>query len=366
MQHNVVEIIRMTKAAGLVSQAIVSIQTLHPETLRVVGRKNLNEQHYDRVLEEFRDLDLPVTGEFMVGLPNSNVDSFKHDLQWACNNDIGVYVHSTILIPNTEIATPEFRERHGMKTAGETGFEDSELARRAGITGLRPGQVVAINGMHESDFLEVLTLTSVFNVFIGESTLKYVMYYLHREHGIGQLRFLGDLMHTDLDKYPNLQRLRDMGNAPASTIIFDGEADVVWDFVSNNLWSDLYAEVAVYIKEHYSISGPMLDMALDVQQFIMAYSTRPCPQEREFPHDFAAYFRDGIAGKPFVPLDRYPPFVLEVQDRLHICSKTEQPEYYEPHHGHTELSSQLRSGLFGFDLKECAPRNPAEPEYAAV
>lgn len=347
----VIEIIRITQSAGLVSQAILSIQTLNSKSLKSVGRKNFDENFYTRNLAKYRELALPVTVEYMVGLPFCSVESFKYDLQWAIDNNLGVYVHSTILLPNTEISRKDNCEKYGIKVASESRFSDEKYLKEAGLNTIRPNQVVAADSFNEDDFLEMLKLTSVFHIFYGESILKYIMGYLHYECGIPNIEFLHDLQKADLSQYDLLRSLRDMGDDPASTISLDGDRNVLWSFIQENRWFFLYAEVRRYIERRYGrIAG--LETAIRAQQFVLAFYGRCIPDQIILEHDFVSFWEDHFAGRKEKKLVEYGETQLTVTDPLQMCQKSMEPDFYEPHHGHYELTSELNSIKFGVDLNK--------------
>ncbi|RCX11137.1 radical SAM superfamily enzyme YgiQ (UPF0313 family) [Anaerobacterium chartisolvens] len=350
---NVIEIIKKTKEAGLVSQAILSIQTLHSETLRIIGRKNLNEEHYRKSLELFRGLNLPVTIELMLGLPRSTTQSFMSDLQWACDFNLGVYVHFTILIPNTEISRRDFREKYKIVTAAESNLSDPEYLLEIGLKPINENQVVSLESMSQNEFIKMMKLTALFNTFYGESILKYVMFFLKNEHNILQTQFLYDLQHNDLSEYPQILKLRDRGDPDETTVPFTGHEGVLWDTVYENGWEKFYSEVKQYILANYDIAdGEELQTVLDIQQFVMGYYGRTLPATREFKYDFPQYFKDIVGGKKNKGLAEYGKCRIKVTDPLNLCSKSSKPDYYEPHHGHIELASDLNAIRFGFDLNE--------------
>jgi len=352
---NVIEIIKMTKEAGLVSQAILSIQTLYPETLQIIERKNLNEAHYRKSLESFRELDLPVTIELMLGLPGCTTQSFKDDLQWACDFNLGVYVHSTILIPNTQIASKDFKEEYGIVTAAESNLKDPRYLREIGLESIKDNQVVSLKTLPQLQFIDMMKLTSVFHIFYGESILKYIMFFLRQDYGIRQIDFLNGIQSDMLHQYPKLRKIRDMADAPASTIAFVGDEDILWNTVVNNRWGEFYGDVKRYILEKYDIEeDDEFHTVVDIQQHVLGYYGRTFPGKRIFDFDFISYFKDkiGKSDSPTKLRDYRGKCKIIVTDPLNICSKEVKPDYYEPHHGHIELSSQLNKLRFGFDLND--------------
>jgi hypothetical protein len=232
-------------------------------------------------------------------------------------------------------------------------------------------QVVATLSYTEADYVRMLKLVSIFNLFHGDSLLKYLMFYLRWDHDISQLRFLDELLDADLRAYPLLQELRDgelVGDR--EEILVDGDdvteaetagssigfsdSELVWSYVRTNLWPQLHDQAKRYILDRYRIEqDAAFDTTCVVQEFVMAYSGRRLPGSLEIGHDFAQYFRDKLEQPNSRPLSDYPPTVLTVVDPLNICAKSQRPEWYDPHVGHYELASNLTPVRVGFDIKGC-------------
>ena len=67
--------------AGIVTQGMLSLQTMDTETLTTIRRSNIKTEKYDALAEEFRKADLPLFVDLMMGLPGQSVTSFRRDLQ---------------------------------------------------------------------------------------------------------------------------------------------------------------------------------------------------------------------------------------------------------------------------------------------
>ncbi len=347
------EIIGITRSAGLVSQAILAVQTLDPTTLEIINRKNLNLRHYDKAIKRFRNLNLPVTIEFMLGLPGSTLQSFKKDIQWACDSNSGIYAHSAIALTNSNMAARGYRQKYKIKTVEETEFSDPDFLKKWRLKSMESNQIVSTYSFTSREYIEMLGLTSILTIFYCESIARYIMSYLYNEYGISQVEFLSTIQKKSLKGYPLLFRLKNMEHSPASTIHFEGEKGVLWDIFTRNKWPVLYEELTRYIQDVYHLeTDDSLKLVTDVQCFVMGYYGRPIPERRTFKHDFNAYFHDRLKGDKKKELAAYESFALEVTDPLNVCQKKVEPDYYEPHHGHIELSSPLNSLRFGQDLNE--------------
>lgn len=93
----------------------ISLQTLSPDVLDTIQRKNISTDKLLRIMDQLRDIK--VNSELIIGLPGETANSwadtlFKHpELGIDFARSYPLYV-----LPNTPMATNEYKEEHGIKT----------------------------------------------------------------------------------------------------------------------------------------------------------------------------------------------------------------------------------------------------------
>jgi radical SAM superfamily enzyme YgiQ (UPF0313 family) len=93
----------------------ISLQTLTPDVLDTIQRKNISTDKLLRIMDQLRDIK--VNSELIIGLPGETSDTwadtlFKHpELGIDFARSYPLYV-----LPNTPMATNEYKEKHGIET----------------------------------------------------------------------------------------------------------------------------------------------------------------------------------------------------------------------------------------------------------
>jgi radical SAM superfamily enzyme YgiQ (UPF0313 family) len=330
------EIVRVLREAGLVSQAVLSVQTRDLEVLATVQRKNIPPRRYDELLTAFRASNLPVHTEIMMGLPGSTYASFADDLQWAIDKELTAHVAWTMVLPNTPMADPSFRERYGIREIRESRLSDSRTLAELGVRPFPPNVIASTNTFDENDFLRMAQLSAIFHLFYGESILKYLLRFLDHDHGLRQVEVLERLRDHDLERYPRLRALRDWKVARL------GGIDLLAGIVVQNGWPDLYQEVEGFVIDELGVaSSSGLATALGVERSVKAWSGRQAPDKVAMAHDFVGYLEAARSGVSTLKLDQLPPGVLHVRDPARMCVPRSELPHYEPHCASFELDSEL-------------------------
>ena len=108
-----------------------SMQSMNPETLKVIKRKNMNTNNIQQLMRLSAETGLPCYSELMLGLPEETLESWKHGicelLELGQHNRIEVYpVH---ILENTELNLVQ-RSKYQMKTVSVEGalpFTNNEI-----------------------------------------------------------------------------------------------------------------------------------------------------------------------------------------------------------------------------------------------
>src|SRR5690606_1162319 len=106
------KIVSIWAEAGILTNGLLSLQSVDPGTLSAIRRTNIKVEKYNELAEEFRKARLPLFVDLMVGLPGSTSDSFHADLQDCIDREVVAKIHPTTLLPNSPMNDPAYREEH--------------------------------------------------------------------------------------------------------------------------------------------------------------------------------------------------------------------------------------------------------------
>jgi hypothetical protein len=187
IKSHVIEIVKLLVDAGLVAQGIISLQTSDPSTLKVIRRTNIKTSEYEKLRHEFAQRDLPLTVELMMALPGSSVDAFKGDLAYHFDLPVEIFVHRTVMLPNSPMADPKYQREHAIVLDEQK-------------------RVIATATMSTADIETAEIICRVFQGVHRFGILRYILRWLQWEKGFVPLQVIHDLI-ADVDaqaEYPLL------------------------------------------------------------------------------------------------------------------------------------------------------------------
>jgi putative methyltransferase len=112
------ELSGMLHTAGMDKGVTLSLQSLHPPTLELIKRKNIEMDNFAELIQRYQRAGIPTYTELILGLPGETYESFVTGicklLDAGCHEGINIYPCS--LFVNAEMSTPEYVRLHGLQT----------------------------------------------------------------------------------------------------------------------------------------------------------------------------------------------------------------------------------------------------------
>ncbi len=328
-KKHLVEIVEMMADYGLVNTGVISIQSRDPGTLKAIRRSNIKNSEYEKLLAIFREKGLPLQTQLMLGLPGSTVESFKEDLRYYFHGDLNVLVFNTVLLPNSPMAEPSYREQYRI----EVDHTDT---------------IISTSTMSREELKSCEDLSRMFRCAHDYGMLRYFLSYLQWDHGVDPLDYLQTLlvdMRSGDEKwarFPLLQRFCDLQVAMDNDVLdvrnvpkdHDPSGKTVqWTTLilcthlgwregmrKSSGWTNFYNELHDYSCLRYGLtSSPMMMAALTVQQALVPDQGITYPHEIELAYDYCEYFEDHTKpGREPKRLEDYGPGTLAVDDPFQL------------------------------------------------
>lgn len=317
-----VEIIKIFSEGGIISQGVISIQTMDSQTLEVVSRTNIKLDKYDELRNIFLDLKLPLSTDLMLGLPGTTIDALKSDLQHYFDSDVQIKAYPTQLLPNSPMASPDYIEKYKIKTSDD-------------------GYLVSTYSYNEQDLQMMKTLYKVFTMADGYSLFRYVLRYLQWEHDIKALDFLYDLISNLANNQKEFPLLNFAIN------FFETEKSIPGG------WVQFYQEVAKYLNRFYQIdSSSGLNTVLLVSRMAMPEESLIYPTVIELKHDISAYFKVNMNAEQFpkIPLNSFTETQLTFRDSDGLVAIDDTYLQYDSHQFFWELDSNVSRARSAFSF----------------
>ncbi len=319
--------------AGVEFDPIVSLQSMDPDVLAVVERSNIKTEAYDDLADHLRDLGATVGTELMMGLPGSSVGSFSNDLQGCIDRELFATIYDTMMLPNSPMNAPDYRERYGI-VSGE---------KRVGKDG--PGSTHTVIALATSTYTHddrqlMQRRRHYFRVFEDVGILRHVARWVRQAAGIREIDFytgIGDLASKSPLDIPLL-------------------AFVVADMpslVPPLSWPHFLAEVHHHLVERIGLpESSAMRTALQVQAMLIPEWGRSYPARVELEHDYAAWYAEIRSARRtrqswcdvVAPLESFGPATFEVTGNERITASMLATDLFVDFTSFSDLESPVMRG----------------------
>jgi radical SAM superfamily enzyme YgiQ (UPF0313 family) len=295
-------IIKMMIDNGVVAPAVLSLQTMDEATLEAVERSNIKIERYDELAVEFRRLGQRLVIELMIGLPGSTTTSVENDLQECLDREVETRANTTIMLVNSPMNTPEYRQKFDLKPRVPVG-DPRQLAH------------MSSSSTYSADDLdESRRLVAAYYLFEDFGVLRQVARYLRHRAGLREI---------DLYKGVLLEATRAPERWPAMAVAAQWVPTYMGPPVS---WALFFDELRRYLVERVGIADDSgLDTVLQVQRALVPAHGRHYPQILELAHDYPAWAERVVTAKEEHRLD-WPDHVPDLRTLGPATMAVEDPQ----------------------------------------
>ena len=185
---NNIEIMKILKTVDLDRGVSMALQSLNPEVLKNIRRKNINDGSVIDTINSFESQNIGVFVELILGLPGETLSSFLDGifslLEMGFHKFIGIYVLQ--VLPNTEFSDIEYIEKHGLILK-----ETQPNAAYIVPTNRMEKDVIVVgsNSMSHEDWIESFLYKVLIVGCHCYGSTQYISRYLNDEHKISYRDF---------------------------------------------------------------------------------------------------------------------------------------------------------------------------------
>ncbi len=188
----VFEISTKMVTSGLSKAQTISFQSLDPEVLKNIGRKNMPIEHFRELMRRFSERNIATYSELILGLPGETYDSFCDGLCTLIENGqhFSVNVYPCELLPNSVMGNKAYQEKYGIKGT-RIPFRLMHGSGDDGGSGITEYSVFVTStaSMHEDDWARSLLFASCVQGFHNLGLLRAVAVYCRVVHDTSYLDF---------------------------------------------------------------------------------------------------------------------------------------------------------------------------------
>jgi hypothetical protein len=302
--------------AGIITEGILSLQSMDAETLSTIRRSNIKLEEYEALATEFRKANLPLVVDIMMGLPGSTASSFQGDLQECVNREVRARVFPTQLLVNSPMNEPSYRAENqiGTKASIADSWKRDDGGRK------RVPIVISSASFTQADYEHMKQVRQLFRLCENFGVLRQVSRYVRHETNTREVEFYAQLARDAIDS-PDL-----------TTVAFTFEA-VPFYMVPPASWASFIDEVRWYLTTVLGIADDTaLDTVLRVQHSLLPSRERSFPEVLDLPHDYKSWHGAILEAKQaghyddwpdhVAPLREFDPSVFTVDDPSGICERS--------------------------------------------
>ncbi len=115
-EESIYQTAKILSDAGMSKSVTLSKQSDNPIVLANVGRKNIRQDVYEKLQARYDSDGIQTYTEIILGLPGETLQSFKNGVYAAIKSNTNLFIYHCVVLPNTEMASEEYRRKHGIKT----------------------------------------------------------------------------------------------------------------------------------------------------------------------------------------------------------------------------------------------------------
>lgn len=236
------QISKLLREHDLSKSVTIARQSNDEETLKNIGRKNIHLSKFQSLQHMYNEHDIPVYSELIMGLPGETYTSWMNGLDNLLSAGIRnqIFVYFCQVLPNTDMAKPEYIEKYGMVLQR---IPLQEVHCSVGETGLVTEYediIVATKALPLADWKKVVVVSWVMQVFTSLKLGYFILVYLHEEKGVKYSDILSHLCFSE--------------SVRSNTTVFKKELDRLQDHLADILeghgrmvhlpeYSDVYLDV---------------------------------------------------------------------------------------------------------------------------
>ncbi len=178
----------------------LSFQSLNPKTLEYIGRKNMTLDKFKELNALYRKEGVTTYSELLIGLPGETYESHCRGigLLLGAGQHREIRAYNLELLPNSPMATPEYMEKHGIKTA-EVTYHTPHIEHKENIQE-KSNYVVETNTMSREDWIRINIFSRFVESYHHLGILKFISMYLYYEMKVDYDKFYNDIITLGREK----------------------------------------------------------------------------------------------------------------------------------------------------------------------
>ncbi len=306
------QIVQLMTQAGIMTEGLLSLQSMDENTLNAIDRHNIKLAKYDELAKEFRKAGLPLYVDLMIGLPGQSAVSFQNDLQECVNREVWTKIFQTQMLVNSPMNNPEYKKNFAIETIASTKQNDSNSVSNAII--------VSSSTFSELEYIKLLELRQSFLLTENFGILRHITRYVRAELNV-----------LEMDTMMKVRKLA-IENSKKYPITYTVFKSIPYCMTPPVSWKFFMDELRYILVEEFGISNDdALDTVLTVQLAHIPSKGRKFPLNLNLKHDYTAWYKSMIEIKDdghlttwqdhLPKLRTFKPQKMVIEDFNNVCKE---------------------------------------------
>ena len=331
----VFEIGRRFHQFGLDKAQTISFQSLNPQTLSNIGRKNMSSEKFRQLMQKYRENGIPTYCELILGLPGETYESFTKGVSSLIRDGqhFALFIYPCELLPHAQMGQPWYKEKFGVKSVWIPFFlQHTSMSRNKKAICEMTEIVVGTYSLSTDDWVRCMIFSYAVQAFHNMGLLRQTAIYCANELNVDYDVFYkviieeggnpeNEVLYDVMSKLNALLWEVSRGNKPL-VMTCEGLADMLWSF-DEGLYLMIYKNLPGFYKEIEHIilkrfnSGPITGELVGYQ-FSVVKKLAVERTDLQAEYDFYSYF-NSIYMNVYKPLEKKS-LKLVIDDTLPIYS----------------------------------------------
>ena len=302
---------------GLNRGISVAVQSMNPEVLRIIGRKNMTFESLCAQLKMYRENGMYTYTDLILGLPGETFESYCNGLFTVieAGQHYSINVNRCELLPNTALHSKEMIEKYKIKTIKSNLCQNHTHITEDDSLGSRSEIVVETSTMSSAEWREALRISTMVLAFHCMGLLRYLAIYFRKARNVSYQDFYMGIFKKSAEDNDIIYRiLNSVCKSVDSFLAGEGNlnyhdsrfGEVYWPFEEAMVLNCIYNRDLFYDSVSKALSEYMDEEVKDLieyQKFIVNLPSLP-DRKLSSKYDWPDYFKDIFNDKYLKPVKK--------------------------------------------------------------
>ena len=308
----VIEMSAMFTEAGMDKGLTVALQSLNPDTLKAVRRRNVDDGKLATFLEMYYERELPAYVELILGLPEetyaSFIDGISHVMELDQHNYIGIYPLTAF--PNTPFGDPEYIKEYELDIIETyTAFMHYDISEQNEFE--REHMVVATRTMTREEYKKAYYFRwqVMYGHYLGNT--QFISRFIRHHLGVPYRDFYEKMLqysYNNPDSFMGIELKETIkaleaiikAESPWGRVLNDVKKNFAWDFeeatairIMQNK-DQYYSEVWDFVKSNFEVDDEILKEVFEFNKCAVLDPNVAYPIKQDFNYNIYNVIRDKV------------------------------------------------------------------------